>query len=188
MSTLLAHSYRQFYRHCTISGTVDFITGNAAAVFQNCKLVIRKPLEDQQCVITAQSRVNDKEPSGFVLQNCTVMADPIYHPLHEKNKAFLGRPTKKNSRTIFMQSYLGDSIAPEGWTSSLRGSFGQDTCVLGEFENRGPGAPLSGRVNWRGFREVTKKEAGNYTPANFFGGNRWILPTKIPYQPGLMPT
>ncbi|KAL2923005.1 putative pectinesterase/pectinesterase inhibitor 21 [Bienertia sinuspersici] len=174
------------YKTATVC-TVDFIFGNAAAVFQNCKLVIRKPLDNQECVITAQARVNDKEPTGFVLQNCTVMADPMYYPVRDKNKAFLGRPCKRFSRAVYMQSYLGDSIAPQGWKPWM-GSFGQDTCVFAEFENRGPASDLSARVKWRGVHKLTKQEVVEFTPAKFYGGDRWILPTGVPYVSGIMPS
>lgn len=184
--TLYAHSYRQFYRHCTILGTVDFIFGNAAAVFQNCKLVIRKPLEDQECVITAQGRQNDRAPTGFVLQNCTIMADPLYYPLRNNNKAFLGHPMKKFSRTIIMQSFLADSIATEGWKPWM-GTFAQDTCYFGEFDNRGPGAKTTGRVKWHGIKNISKQDVNAFTPENFYAGNRWIIPTGVPYVPGMMP-
>jgi pectin methylesterase-like acyl-CoA thioesterase len=33
--TLYAHTNRQFYRECNITGTVDFIFGNSAVVLQN---------------------------------------------------------------------------------------------------------------------------------------------------------
>ncbi|XP_021770679.1 putative pectinesterase/pectinesterase inhibitor 28 [Chenopodium quinoa] len=185
-NTLYAHSYRQFYRHCTITGTIDFIFGNAAAVFQNTRLVIRKPLEDQDCVITAQGRLNIKGPTGFILQNCTIMADPLYYPLRHKNKAFLGQPRKKFSRTIILQSYLADSIDAEGW-KQWSGTFAEDTCYFAEFENRGPGATLTGRAKWHGIKNISKHEADGFTPEKFYDGNRWIRPTVVPYIPGMVP-
>jgi pectinesterase len=39
--SLYAHSLRQFYRDTTIMGTVDFVFGNAAAVFQDCTILVR---------------------------------------------------------------------------------------------------------------------------------------------------
>ena len=59
--TLYAHSKAQFYRNCIISGTVDFIFGDAAAVFQNCIIVLRRPLDNQQNIATAQGRADARE-------------------------------------------------------------------------------------------------------------------------------
>ncbi|KAJ6724318.1 PECTINESTERASE [Salix viminalis] len=42
--TLYTHNYRQFYRDCSIIGTVDFIFGNGAVVIQSCQIISRKPM------------------------------------------------------------------------------------------------------------------------------------------------
>merc|ERR1712071_92731 len=113
--TLYAHAHRQFYRDCTISGTIDFIFGNAAVVFQNCNMIVRKPLDMQQCIVTAQGRIERREPTGIVLEGCKITADPAYYPVRDLNKAYLGRPWKQFSRTIIMQTDIGNFIQPEGW-------------------------------------------------------------------------
>ncbi|XP_021971229.1 pectinesterase-like [Helianthus annuus] len=70
--TLYAHSNSQFYPQCTITGTIDFIFGNASAVFQDCKMIVRKPLDNQVCTMTAQGRTNRTSKGALVLQGCTI--------------------------------------------------------------------------------------------------------------------
>lgn len=64
--TLYVHSLRQFYRECEIYGTVDFIFGNAAAVFQSCNLYARKPMAAQKNAFTAQGRTDPNQNTGIV--------------------------------------------------------------------------------------------------------------------------
>ncbi|KAJ0825495.1 putative pectinesterase [Helianthus annuus] len=70
--TLYAHSNCQFYRPCTITGTIDFIFGDASAIFQDCKMIVRKPLDNQVCTVTAQGRTNRTSKGALVLQGCTI--------------------------------------------------------------------------------------------------------------------
>ncbi|GAB2266699.1 hypothetical protein Dimus_001693 [Dionaea muscipula] len=183
--TLYAVRSRQFYRDCTISGTIDFIFGDAQVVFQNCKMTIRKPLDNQQCMVTAQGRTEPMGPGATILQNCTIVADPEYYPVRMKNKAYLGRPWKQYSRTIVMQSFMDDSIAPEGWTP-WAGTIGLDTLFYAEYDNRGPGAVQTNRVAWAGIKKLTPRQIQGFTPEMFFKGSQWITPTGAPYTAGLI--
>lgn len=73
--SLYAHSNRQFYRDCKISGTVDFIFGDATAVFQNCQILARQASPKQINTITAHGRKYPDESTGFSIQFCNISAD-----------------------------------------------------------------------------------------------------------------
>ncbi|KAL5781981.1 hypothetical protein ACOSP7_007010 [Xanthoceras sorbifolium] len=182
--TLYVHAHTQFYRNCTISGTIDFIFGDAAAFFQNCKIVVRKPLDNQSCIVTAQGRNNSRSATGIVLQNCIITGDPTYLHVKNLNKAYFGRPWKEYSRTIIMQSQIDDIIQPEGWLPWM-GDFALNTCWYGEYGNRGPGAVQTGRVTWKGIKKVDNNQANSFTVAQFIKDD-WIKPTSVPYFPRMI--
>ncbi|XVF57537.1 hypothetical protein PTKIN_Ptkin06aG0213500 [Pterospermum kingtungense] len=182
--TLYVHSKRQFFRDCTVSGTIDFVFGDAQAVFQNCTFVVLKPLDGQQNIITAQGRTQDRQPTALVFQNSTFIAAPELAPLKDKYPTYLGRPWGNMSRTIIMESYIDDLIKPEGWTI-WEGTWGLNTCYYAEYNNHGPGSSKTGRVTWPGIKEIKKEEALLYTPADFFTHeDLWIKNKGVPFTPG----
>ncbi|KAL9671896.1 hypothetical protein QQ045_009469 [Rhodiola kirilowii] len=183
--TLYAQTHRQFYRNCVISGTVDFIFGDAAAVIQNCLIVVRKPMDNQQNMVTAQGRVDKHESTGFVIQNCRIVPEQKLYPLRLKIPSYLGRPWKQYSRTVIMESTIGDLIQPAGWMP-WNGDFALDTLFYAEYANRGPGAETKARVKWKGYKVMTNKnEAIPYTTGPFIQGNLWLKFTGAPYFLGL---
>ncbi|PKA48396.1 Putative pectinesterase/pectinesterase inhibitor 28 [Apostasia shenzhenica] len=185
--TLYVHTLRQFYRDCTISGTVDFIFGDAKALFQNCLILARRPLPNQQNIVTAQGRKSRQSATAIILHNCTLAADPSFPPeLHSKNPTFLGRPWKEFSRTFVLQSYLGSVIHSDGWLP-WTGDFALNTCFYAEVDNRGPGADKSRRVTWKGVKTITYEHAEDFTVARFLWGNDWLPPTGVPFISGLLP-
>ncbi|CAH9141095.1 unnamed protein product [Cuscuta epithymum] len=184
--TLYAHLYRQFYRNCVISGTIDFIFGNSAAVLQNCTLVVRKPLENQQCIVTAQGRIDPRQPTGLVLQNCSFVADPEYQPVRFTLKSYLGRPWKEYSRTVIMESYLEDFIQQDGWLP-WAGDFALETLFYAEYNNRGPASGKENRVKWGGVKELPLNRIERFTAARFLQGETWIKTVPgLPYNPGFI--
>ncbi|ESQ49503.1 hypothetical protein EUTSA_v10020314mg [Eutrema salsugineum] len=183
--TLYTHSHRQFYRDCTISGTIDFLFGDAAAVFQNCTLLVRKPLPNQACPITAHGRKDPRESTGFVFQGCTIAGEPDYLAVKETSKAYLGRPWKEYSRTIIMNTFIPDFVQPQGWQPWL-GNFGLDTLFYSEVQNTGPGAALASRVTWPGIKTLSNDEILKFTPDQYIQGNVWVPGKGVPYTPGLL--
>ncbi|PIA44326.1 hypothetical protein AQUCO_01700134v1 [Aquilegia coerulea] len=183
--TLYVHTHRQFYRDCTISGTIDFIFGNAIAIFQNCNIVVRKPNFNQQNHVTAHGRKDRHETSAIVLQGCKITADPLYLPVRHQIKTFLGRPWKNFSRTIIMQTHMDDFIQPEGW-APWDGTQNLDTCFYAEYQNKGPGADMSKRVKWRGIKKINNEQAQSFTPKPFFWDIDWVSAVGVPIDPGMM--
>ncbi|CAH2078929.1 unnamed protein product [Thlaspi arvense] len=179
--TLYAHTHRQFYRDCRISGTIDFVFGDAKAVFQNCEFVIRRPMDNQQCIVTAQGRKDRRETTGIVIHNSRIIGDESYRAVKAKNRAFLGRPWKEYSRTIIMNTEIDDVIDPEGWLK-WNETFALNTLFYTEYRNRGRGSGQARRVRWRGIRRISDRDAREFSPGNFLRGNAWIPQTRVPYN------
>ncbi|XP_059632036.1 pectinesterase-like [Cornus florida] len=183
--TLYVQTHRQFYRNCVISGTVDFIFGDASAMIQNCLIIVRKPMDNQQNTVTAQGRTSRFESTGLVIQNCRIVPEEKLHPVRFQIPTYLGRPWKEFSRTVIMESTLGDLIRPEGWMP-WSGNFALDTCYYAEYANRGPGATTNKRVNWKGYKVITNKnEILQFTSGAFLQGDQWLRFTGAPHFLGL---
>lgn len=183
--TLYAHSMRQFYRECKIYGTVDFIFGNAAAVFQSCEISPRKPLPNQMITLTAQSRKDPNQNTGFSIHDCNITAAPDYSLVKSSFRTFLGRPWKAFSRTVFMQSFLDDIVQPAGWVPWNASNPFLDTLYYGEYMNYGPSAGLLGRIKWPGYHILNVSDANEFTVGQFIDGNKWLPSTGISYLSGL---
>ncbi|CAI9769522.1 unnamed protein product [Fraxinus pennsylvanica] len=174
--TLYAHSLRQFYRECSVYGTIDFIFGNGAAVLQNCKIFTREPLPLQKVTITAQGRKDPHQSTGFSIQDSYVYAT---------KPTYLGRPWKQYSRTVFMKTYMSGQVQPRGWLEWY-GNFALSTLWYGEFKNYGPGALTSGRVRWPGYHIITDASVASFfTVRRFIDGLSWLPATGIKFSSGL---
>ncbi|CAN6468241.1 unnamed protein product [Victoria cruziana] len=183
--TLYAHSLRQFYRECDIYGTVDFIFGNAAAVFQRCKLYARLPMQGQSNMFTAQGRTDPNQNTGISIMNSAISATPELAAANGSVQSFLGRPWKEYSRTVYMLSKIDSLIDPAGW-APWSGDFALNTSYYGEYRNRGLGSKTDKRVTWPGFHLMNAVDASNFTAANFVQGDMWLDSTTVPFSIGLI--
>ncbi|XP_042503682.1 pectinesterase/pectinesterase inhibitor PPE8B-like [Macadamia integrifolia] len=184
--TLYAHSNLQFYRDCRITGTVDFIFGDGTVVFQNCEIIARKGRPKQKNTITAHGRKELNETTGFSFQFCNISADLDLIASNYSNPTYLGRPWRRYSRTVFMQSYMSSVVSPKGWLEWEGQEDFNKTLFYAEYKNYGLGANLSLRVKWPGFHAINDDaQADIFTVSKFIHGNSWLPSTGVNYTGGL---
>ena len=142
-------------------------------------------MSGQANMVTAQGRTDPNQATGTSIQNCDIIASPDLEPVKGSIRSYLGRPWKEYSRTVVMQSYIGDHIDPTGW-SVWDKDFALKTLYYGEYNNRGPGAGTSKRVKWSGYHVITNtKEAKKFTVAELIQGGTWLKSTGVTYTEGL---
>ncbi|KAL7001677.1 pectinesterase [Sarracenia purpurea var. burkii] len=185
--TLCVHSQRQFYAKSHVFGTVDFIFGNAAVVFQNCFIHGRRPLHGNQIVITAQSRSDPNQNTGISIHGCIVVPAPNHNQTRFRPfVAYLGRPWRDYARVVYLKTYLDRFVPPMGWSPWGNRTENLGTLYYGEYRNYGPGASTEGRVKWSGYHDITNvTEAEKFCVGELIGGQSWLPDAGVPFNPDL---
>lgn len=179
--TLYAHSNRQFYRDCDVTGTIDFVFGNSAAVFQGCRIMPRQPLDNQFNTITAQGKKDPNQNTGLSIQKCTLSSNG-----NVTAPTYLGRPWKDYSTTVVMQSNIAAFLNPKGWMEWVNGMDPPRTINYGEYQNAGPGAGTADRVTWAGYKPaLTAAQAGKFTVDSFIQGSSWLPEASVTFDSSL---
>ncbi|KAK9070044.1 hypothetical protein SSX86_010443 [Deinandra increscens subsp. villosa] len=181
--TLYYHTHDQFYKNCVVSGTIDFIFGSGRAFFQDTKVFMRKPENDQENTMAADGRMKYEETGGVVFQNCKIMGSPELKSMNGEVKSYLGRPWTPKSKVVVMKSEIEDVIQPEGWTKWDRpeGKDNYDTCTFKEYKNKGPGSNTDKRVDWQGFEVIDKEEdAAKFSADKFIDAGSWLPKAGVP--------
>jgi pectinesterase len=155
--TLWIGGGRTYFKNCYVEGCVDFIFGDATAVFENCQIHSKKG-----GFVTAAG-TKPELPFGFVFLKCKLTG--------MGGDAYLGRPWQKSAATAFIECELGNHLRPEGW-SDAPGTDNHKTARFVEHKNTGPGADTSERPDWT--RQLSDAEAQAYTIENILSGeDRW---------------
>jgi pectinesterase len=173
--TLFADFGRQYYVDSYIEGGVDYIFGNATAVFERDELHSNGP-----GFITAQSRTSPDQTTGYVILNSRVTAsleaaapmDPetpgAKSTASAHNTIGLGRPWRTYSRVIYISTELPTEMNPAGWNNWGKAA-NESTAYYGESGSTGPGASSSTRAPWS--HQLTGAESRQYLPAAFLSGH-----------------
>lgn len=175
--TVYTHVLRQFYSGCTILGTIDYIFGNSAAVFQNCKLLARPGNPSQQNTYTASGRSDPGQNTGLSFLSCTVDAASGLSPTYP---TYLGRPWKPYARTVFITSTLGSCVNSAGWLLWNNDPNSGNSAYYGEYANNGAGSGTGRRVSWS--KQISITDANKFSVVSFISGQQWLPATSIPYN------
>jgi pectinesterase len=159
--TLFADFGRQYYTESYITGGVDFIFGNAAAVFD--QVTIHEQISGY---LTAQSRTGPQQATGYVITRSTVTSDAF-----EGRNFYLGRPWREYARVIVMNTMLPAELSSQGWSPWSKGDIPART-FYAEYNNGGPGSSITGRVPWS--HQLSKQEAQHFIATEFLrGSDHW---------------
>ncbi|KAL5783852.1 hypothetical protein ACOSP7_008881 [Xanthoceras sorbifolium] len=129
--------------------------------------------------------ITDTSDTAIVIHNCTIVPTPELASRLDV-KTYLGRPWKKFSRTIIMESYLDGFIDREGW-SKFDDKSDLSSLYYAEYNNRGKGAFTNGRVKWPGYHILkNSNDVKHFTVDKFINGSEWLPALDVPYIGGLI--
>lgn len=165
---------RQFFSDSTIAGNVDFIFGDAKAAFDRCEI---HSTQHSVGFLTAQSKHDPTQDSGFVIANSKLTADPGLTGM-----VYLGRPWRPYATVIYLNTEMGDQINPAGWREWHPGeTHSLDTAFFAEYNSSGPGAQPGEREPHA--HTLTAQQAEQYAPATWLRGsdnwNPYLLPEPL---------
>jgi pectin methylesterase-like acyl-CoA thioesterase len=176
---------RQYFRNSFITGDVDFIFGNATAVFDRCTI----ESTDRGYITAADTeRVT---ANGLIFLDCSLVKGTDRNPLDDgttapDNSVFLGRPwlwspSELMPSVTYIRTRMGTHIERAGWDpwdSILDPSLDRDPLtrvsewgsmnLAGELlpDSNDDGTP-DGRVQWAD--RMSAAQEANYTLQNIFG-------------------
>ncbi|MDR3737298.1 MAG: pectinesterase family protein, partial [Acidobacteriaceae bacterium] len=169
---------RQYFYADKISGNVDYIFGDAAAVFDNCNIYsVYNLTATGGITITAQKKLyaaNSAQNylSGYVITNSTLTNET---DLGTPTNLLYGRPWGPYSTTVFINNSI-QTLNAAGWSEFTPGVTNYlPTSTYAEYGNYGPTYTTSGREQYATF--LTASAAAAYAPDTFLGGTDGWSPT-----------
>jgi len=141
---------RQLFEDCYIEGHVDYIFGDAKAVFDRCEL---HPRAHPLVMLTAQSRLYPEEDSGYTFLHCSITGKD------DGSKILLGRPWRDYATVVFYDTDMERPVAAQGW-AEWDGRL--KTSTYREYKSHGRGFQPDGRVVVS--PPLTAKEEAGLTP------------------------
>ncbi|GIF23498.1 pectin methylesterase-like acyl-CoA thioesterase [Actinoplanes tereljensis] len=152
--TLLANTQRQYIANSYVEGTVDFIFGDATAVFNATSIYEKRSTGGP---ITA-ARTPSGNTYGFLIYKSTITGAT-------NNTTQLGRPWGASAQVLFRESSLSATIATaQPWIDMSSNSW--KNARFYEYKNTGSGATTNSNR-----KQMSDSTAASYTPQKYLAGS-----------------
>ncbi|MDO7884194.1 pectinesterase family protein [Hymenobacter cheonanensis] len=167
---------RHYFRDCYIDGNVDFIFGNAIAIFDNCTIYAKARVGKAGDSYITAANTPPTQRYGYLFRGARIPAN------NGPTRYYLGRPwqnaarfseaagTLAHSQVVFSRARIGaNQIQPAGWAAwdagtdvtKITNAEFQTTYFDGHLVSTGP------RVGWS--QQLAPADTLAYTLANLFG-------------------
>ncbi|OUJ73817.1 pectinesterase family protein [Hymenobacter crusticola] len=162
---------RQYFKDCYIDGNVDFIFGNAIALFDNCVIYAKTRTTAGSSFITA-ANTPPGQAYGYVFRNAKIPSNT------GGTQYYLGRPWQNSTgssplaenKVVFLKTTIGaNQILPAGWVTWDAGTD-VTKITYAEYQTRyfnGKLVPVTQRVPWS--KQLTATDTAQYVKAKLFG-------------------
>jgi pectin methylesterase-like acyl-CoA thioesterase len=169
---------RHYFRDCYIDGNVDFIFGNAIAIFDNCTIYAKTRVVNAATSYITAANTPATQRYGYLFRQAKIPSN------NGTTLYYLGRPwqnstgfseaagTLAHNKVVFSRTKIGvNEIQPAGW---VVWDAGTDVTKITNAEFRTTyfdGRPVntSQRVSWS--KQLTPTDTLDYSLAKMFGLN-----------------
>lgn len=161
---------RQYFSDSYIEGGVDFIFGDAKALFERCEL---HAIPTGNVMYTAQSRHTPDQDSGYIFKNCRLTGEKRL-----PGTIALGRAWRPYATVVYLNAEIDAPVIPAGWVDWPRfGVSTLPTAFFAEYNSTGPGASPTTREPYS--HQLTSPEAARWaSPAFLAGSDGWNPPQR----------
>ena len=178
----------QYYRKCTIEGSIDFIFGSATAYFKECTLISRDEYRDEAVTSRRNTQVSYEEATSHRSTTSTsdktstrnippirsyvtaastpegqkygyVFADCTFTSDCPAESCYLGRPWREYAKVVLIRCKIGPHIKSEGWHDWGK-EKSHDTALFAEYESRYEGREVDVERGMR--RHLSSDEISEY--------------------------
>ena len=179
---------RVYMKNSYIDGNTDFIFGSSTIIFDTCIIYPRTRLDNSTGGYVTAANTKAESGYGYVFRDCKLTKNrgTTFYTLGRpwQNDAGTADAAKSRNKTVFLNSFMGASIKPEGWSAWDAGT-NTSYITYAEYNTKNYDCTvkdISGRVNWS--KQLTAGEAAKYynNDTVFVNANTPAMATWNPYS------